>query len=186
LKPETAGEQDLHRLGRVIAVGEDRPKPGEPRRPNYVEVGDLVYFQTNAFIAAHQTYEHQNKAMLNLLQTEIIAKVKGDDVSTETFEIAGEWVLVKPFLREGQTKIILPDSAKSAPEFVFYKCAQVGPHVDLPIKVGQELALNHGRVQPIFIVNSCLNTIQHEEFGYVHRDFVLGAIEDDGVESLHA
>lgn len=182
LKPDVAGDNDMYRMGRVVAVGMDTITPP---RPNYVAVGDLVYFQVNAFLAAHQTYEHQQKAYINLLQTEIIARINGDDITTETFEIAGEYVLVKPFLRENQSKIVLPDSAKQMPEFVFYKCAQVGPQADLPIKPGQELVLNHGKVTPLFVVNSCLNTVHHEEFGYVHRSFVLGVIEDDGTESLH-
>ena len=48
--------QVLYQIGRVVCVG-DCMQPDGTKEESLVALGDLVYFQTNAMMAAYQQYE---------------------------------------------------------------------------------------------------------------------------------
>ena len=171
--PQGAGH-DMHRLGRVVAIA-DGKRPGQKDINIFLKVGDIVFFQTNAMIQAHQAYEvEKGKLLLNLLQGEIIAKInttaQEPEISLKNFQAVGDWVLVRPYMKEASSTIILPENAQREQHAIYYKVEQLGHTVDLPIKVGEEICITHGRCQPI--------NVGKNDLGYLHKNDVHGTVED--------
>jgi co-chaperonin GroES (HSP10) len=181
--PDVAGKHDLHRTGRVQFLGNGRVFDPYKKQteviPSLVRVGDLVMFQINDVMRWAQIYRHLEDDMLHMLQTELIARINGEQVNLATFEILGDYVLVKPEVRQPKSKIVMPDTIKQA-EMIHYTAIQKGSTVDLPFEEDQEIICNHGRVNPIFIpVHLPDGTAKQEEFGYVFKDFVHGVVDND-------
>lgn len=169
--PQGAG-QDMHRLGRVVSTGSGK-RPGAKDVEMYVKEGDLVWFQTNAIMQSHQMYELEGEILMNLMQSEIIARVGSNEITYDNFDVLGEWVLVKPFLKQPpKAKILLPEAAKQAMA-IYFRVEKMGHQVDLPIKKGDEVVLVHGRAQPF--------AIQREDYAYVHKSFVHGVVEESRI-----
>lgn len=176
--PQTAGH-DMHRLGRVVAIG-DGKRPGQPDKEIFLKVGDIVFFQTNAVLASNQTYEVEpNRLLLSLLQGEIIAKVKTTalepEITLKNFEVVGDWVLIRPYLKEASTTIIVPQTAQREQHAIYYKVEQLGHTVDLPIQIGEEVCITHGRCQPFVVAKN--------ELGYLHKNDVHGTVEESAIVS---
>jgi co-chaperonin GroES (HSP10) len=171
--PQGAGNE-MHRLGRIVAIG-DGKRPGQKDIEIFLKVGDIVFFQTNAIMQSHMTYEvEKGKLLLNLLQGEIIAKIKTTakepEITLSNFETVGDWVLVRPYMKEASSTIILPENAQREQHAIYYKVEQLGQKVDLPIKVGEEICITHGRCQPI--------NVSKNDLGYLHKNDVHGTVED--------
>lgn len=179
--PDVAGKHDLNRTGRVKVVGDGRVKnavTGQVEvKPPLVKVEDLVMFQINDVMKWAQIYRHGKDDLIWMLQHELIARINGDDMNMDTFEILGDFVLVKPEIRKLGEGLVLPDSIKS-PDMIHYTVKQIGSTVDMPFTVGQEVICNHGRINPIFIPEkqSDGGPIQ-VEYGYVFKDFVHGMVD---------
>lgn len=173
--PDIAQGSMLWQIGRVTCVGDGRV--GDRIEEPLVQVGELVYFQTNMAMAASQSYERNKESYLNLHQGDLVARLRDNSVEYSYFEPLGRWVLVEPFLREEDSLLVLPETA-TAGRAVYFRVAKFGSRVDLPLTKGQEVVLNTGRVCPIFIKHLDLATGDSKlrEFSYVDRDYVLGTV----------
>lgn len=182
--PDVAGKHDLHRMGRVKVVGNGKVKNMVTNtmetKESLVKEGDLVMFQINDVMKWAQVYRHMHDDLIHMPQVELLARINGDTPEIEVFEILGDYVLVVPEVRSEAKTIVLPDTIKS-PDMIHYTVVKIGSTVDLPIAVGQEVICNHGRINPIFIpVKQSDGPPIQMEYGYVHKDFVHGALEQNG------
>jgi co-chaperonin GroES (HSP10) len=179
--PDVAGKHDLNRTGRVKVIGDGKVRNAVTGqfevRPALVKVDDMVMFQINDVMKWAQIYRHGKDDLIWMLQQELIARINGKETTIDTFEILGDFVLVKPEVRKLGEGLVLPDSIKSA-DMIHYTVKQIGSTVDLPITVGQEVICNHGRVNPIFIPEKQKDggPIQIE-YGYIFKDFVHGMVD---------
>lgn len=173
--PDIAQGSMLWQIGRVVSVGDG--KVGDKVEEPLVEVGNLVYFQSNMAMAASQQYERNKESYLNLHQGDLVARLNDNSVEYGHFEPLGRWILVEPFLREEESLLIMPDTATTC-RAVYFRVAKFGSRVNLPLVKGQEVILNTGRVCPIFIKHLDLATGESKlrEFSYVDRDYVLGTV----------
>lgn len=177
--PERARNRDIHRVGKVIAVG-DGQWSNKAAIPMVVKKGDIVYFQTNELIAASnginwRSADGKETMFLVMLQGDLIAKVNTEasdegvsetDVSVETFDPIGKWCLLKPTLRQEGT-IIIPANAKDGTSFQFH-VVKKGPLVTLPIEVGNEVSLRMDRCNLVLI--------NREEYAYIDEQYITGVI----------
>jgi len=201
IQPDISGQRDVLRWGKVNVVGDGKltcsmreQLAGRGFKTNsitpVVSAGDRVCFEINDMTKHTQVYKRwrDKNDMIQLLQTDLIGRLKGDTVTLDNFEILGDFVLVKPELRGTGSSIVLPASVEKSSEFVYYKVLQVGSSVDLPIKAGQEIIINHGKVNVLILSKKGLDGIWHnDEYGYVIKDYIHGVVdgEDMGV-SLQA
>jgi len=188
--PQSA--DNLYQIGRVVFVGNGqdpefvvsargagimrvRPEPKE----SLVAVGDLVYFQTNMIMAAHQQYEYGTEAYLSLHQTELIARLASNVVNYDNFEPLGEWVLVQPHKREQDSRIVVPDTVKAG-AFIYWTLAKKSVVSQLSVQLGQEIMVNTGRINPIFIPTLDIATAEtkHTEFSYISSENILGVVDE--------
>ena len=136
-------EGQMWRIGRVIAVGDGRQPASKEPEPPVVGVGDLVYFQTNAILAASQSHERGNTMYLNLHQGDLIGKLSSAKVCYENFTPLGRWLLLRPKVRKLPGGILLPDNTRDV-TVDFHVCS-IGTKVDLPLRIGQQVLVNTGR-----------------------------------------
>lgn len=182
--PDTAQNTDSHRMGIVRVVGDGKTK--DKTLPPLVKEGDVVMFQINGMMEATQKFVLGGKHYMNLLQSELLARINGDDVSVDNIEMLGDYVLLKHFFRqpEGST-LFLPDDAmrNSAPEFIYFRCAKKGSLVGDGFKEGDELVVNFGRLTPMFIVKRKDDgTSENQEFCYTRKDWVDGVVEAENAD----
>lgn len=165
-------------IGRIVAVG-DGAQPNGTKEEAVVNLGDIVYFQTNAMLAATQNYQFEGKHYLNLHQGDLLGRLSDTNVCYENFEPLGRWVMVQPFQRTAPGGILLPETANDA-DFTYFRVAKLGSRVKLDIKEGQEVIVNTGRISPIRINKLDLAAAETRltDYGLLDRDFVLGAVED--------
>jgi hypothetical protein len=193
IQPDISGQKDVLRWGKVIATGDGkltcsvreqlagRGFTGAPI-PSIVTDGDRVCFELNDMIKYTQVYKRwlDKKDMIQMLQTDLIGRLKADQVTLENFEILGDFVLVKPELRGTGSSIVLPSSMEKSPEFVYYKVVQIGSNVDLPIEVGQEIIINHGKINVLIMSKLGLDGLWHnDEYGYVIKDYIHGVVVEE-------
>lgn len=170
LIPERARNRDIHRLGKVIAVG-DGQWSGKAPIPMVVKNGDLVYFQTNELIAASNGInwrgpDGKETMYLVMLQGDLIAKVPTPEVTIENFDPIGKWCVIEPSLRE-QGTIIIPENAKDGNSFKF-TLVKKGPLVTLPIEPGNEVSLRLDRCNMI--------VLNKKEYAYIDEQFITGVV----------
>jgi hypothetical protein len=202
IQPDISGQHDVLRWGKVSAVGDGklnfsvreqlagRGFQGGPIQP-LVALGDRVCFEINDMIKYTQVYKRwrDKKDMIQLLQTDLIGRLKDDRVNIESFEILGDFVLVKPELRGSGSPIVLPSTVAKSPEFVYYRVVQLGSTVDLPIAVGDEIIINHGKVNVLMLQAQDKGGGWHnEDYGYVIKDYVHAVVSgvDEEVEAEDA
>jgi co-chaperonin GroES (HSP10) len=168
-------DEDIHKLARVVAIA-DGKRPGQPDKEIFLKVGDLIFFQTNAYIQSGFMYQVDQKTVyINLLQSEIIAKVDAEpddenpEMTLEKFHVVGNWCLVRPFFKNPPSMILIPETVQDHLKVNFH-LADKGHTVDLDIKQGQELVVAHGRCNPL--------RIGSEDLAYINKDFVLGVAEE--------
>ena len=200
IQPDISGQHDVLRWGKVAAVGDGKLTASMREQlagrgfaaesiPSLVREGDRVCFELNDMIKFTQVYKRwrDKKDMIQLLQTDLIGRLSGDTVSIENFEILGDFVLVKPELRGTGSTILLPSSAEKSPEFVYYKVVQIGSRVKLPIEVGQEVIINHGKINVLMFNKRGLDgTWTNDEYGYVIQDYVHGVVSEETEADVHA
>jgi co-chaperonin GroES (HSP10) len=164
-------EYDLSRIGRVVTVA-DGTRPGRDPVNMLVKEGDLVYFQTNMVMQSNLMYDMGDEIYMNLMQAEIVAKLDSNDITLDTFHVIGDWVLCKPFMKDGPVGIVLPEASKKAMA-VYFRLIDKGSTVDLDINEGDELVLTHGRAQPF--------QIQKEDYVYIHKNEIHGIVEESRI-----
>jgi co-chaperonin GroES (HSP10) len=181
--PDAAQKHDTHRFGKVVAVGQEN-KNGESR-PLLVNVGDVVMFQINQVMEHTQKYVLNGKNYMNLLQSEIILRLKNpeNDISVSNVDVVGDYILLKHFFRTSkQSLIVLPESAmrQSAPEFIYFKVMSAGTGFGKPLKVNDEVICNFGKLTPIFFVKRHKDgTSENEEYCYTREDWIDGVLVDE-------
>lgn len=193
IQPDISGQHDVLRWGKVSAVGDGKLSASMREQlagrgfktdtiPSVVKEGDRVCFELNDMIKHCQVYKRwrDKKDMIQLLQTDLIGRLHGDTVSLANFEILGDFVLVKPELRGTGSSILLPATVEKSPEFVYYKVVQIGSSVGLPINVGDEIIINHGKIN-VLMFNHRNEAGGHvnDEYGYVIKDYVHGVVQDE-------
>jgi co-chaperonin GroES (HSP10) len=176
--------QMIYQIGRVVCVG-DCTQPDGTKEDSLVQLGDLVFFQTNAMIAANQQYEYEGNSYLNLHQGDLIGTLSSNDLRFENFTPLGRWVFAEPFTRQNSSGILLPETANEVP--VYFKVAKVGSRAKLDVKEGQEVIINVGRANRIDmrrtdIAAANADAIAH--FVYLDRDFVLGAVGEEDEKAV--
>ncbi len=178
--PESAQDSDLHRIGRVVAVGDGKFEGKDHPMP--VKVDELIYFQINAVMAAHCCFEvpmpgRKSKSLINLDQKDAVARLDTNEVTRDGFHMLGKWVLLKPFQRStGQ--IVLPNAANDW-QFVYYRIDEAGGLVENEELIpGQEVVVVHGHANPI--------QIAREDYAYIAENDIHGLVyaeEADLVEN---
>jgi len=198
IQPDISGKHDVLRWGKVSAVGDGKLTFSTREQlagrgfsaeviPSLVNEGDRVCFEINDMIKHTQVYKRwrDKKDMIQLYQTDLIGCLSGDTVSLENFQILGDFVLVKPELRGTGSAIVLPSSVEKAPEFVYYKVVQIGSRVDLDINEGDEIIINHGKINVlVFNHRDAQGGSVNDEYGYVIKDYIHGVVS--GVDSGEA
>ena len=183
--PDVAGEKDTHRIGIVRVVGDGivRHKGETKEVPHVVQVGDVVMFQINQIMQATQTYIGEGRCCMNMLQGEIIARIKGDEASFENIEMVGDYVLLKSSVKKNNNLIVIPSSVsvQKNSDFIALECAKKGTSVEAPYQIGEELIVNFGRVTPLFIgVKNEDGTSKVEEYLYTTKEWVDGYVPATG------
>lgn len=169
-------EDSIARIGRVIAHGDGTYKDGRKNVNMHVKVGDLVYFQANAQMAASSAYDRgAEDTLINIPQGEIIAKVASDAQDLSGFTVIGDWVLLKPFQRQqADNRIVIPDTAKAGMS-LYFKVEQKGETVELPIEKGDEVIITQGYCHPI--------RIKDDDFGFILKQGIHGVVEHSALVS---
>lgn len=179
--PDAHQQQDTHRFGKVVAIGDGKQKDGTTM-PTLVNIGDLVMFQINQVMENTQKYVLEGKSYMNLLQGDLIGRLSGDDITLEAFDVLGDFVMLKHFFRQpSESRIYLPDNLikQSAPEFIYFKILKIGGTVDKRVAVDDEVVCNLGRLTPLFFVQRNKDgTSTNQEFCYTHKDWIDGVLED--------
>ena len=187
LIPDAAQTEATHRFGKVVAVGQGT-KDGKVL-PMLVQEGEVVFFQMNQVMEATQKYAREGKAYMNMLQTEVVGKLKsGDRVAVDNVEMAGDYVLLKHFVKDQPGRLLLPDSVirQNAAEFIYFRVVKVGPEVTKPFKVGDEVIVNFGRLTPIFFLDGKPTIMPNreeakpntQEYAYTTQDWIDGVVDD--------
>ena len=180
--PDATQQVDTHRFGKVVVVGDGRLKNQLVEKP-LVSVGDVVMFQVNQVMLDTQKFVIENRNCMNLLQSEIIGRLRGDDITVDNLEMVGDYLLLKHFFRQPEgSKIVLPDGLmkQSAPDFIYFNVVLKGSTVDKPVNVGDEVIANLGRLTPLFFVKRNLDgTSENVEYCYLHKDWLDGVVEGE-------
>lgn len=161
-------------VGRVVAVGNGVQPRGEVE-PTLVEIGDLVWFQTNDHILASQSYTEGRQTYLNLHQGDLLARLDSPALYYSGMEPLGRWLFVETFQKD-TSAIVLPEN--TADQFVYYKASKIGSRLNLPVAVGQEVLLNQTRVG-FFRMRVSALTDTYATYGYIDRDYVLATLADE-------
>lgn len=175
--PNAAGNVDTHRMGVIEALGNGVK--------GSLKVGDTVVFQINDVMKWSQIYRRiaTGDDLLHLLESELIARVDGNEVRPDTIHILGDYVLFEPVVKQPDSTIILPDKAGLTPEYVRYIMLQKGSGVDLPIEKGQEVIINHGRVSALLVqYTNRHGDTENKEFGYTLKEWICGCLEEKSAE----
>lgn len=175
--PDNAGKTDTHRMGVIQTLGS-----GVEQRLN---VGDTVIFQVNDIMKWAQVYRRMRTGddLLYVLESELIARINGEDVRPDSLEILGHYVLIRPEVKKTESMLVLPSNAGLTPEFIRYILLQKGAQVDLPILPEQEIIVNHSRITPLMMQfqnrHGDTETLEH---GYTTDEWVNGCIVQDAEE----
>lgn len=190
IQPDTAGNNDVLRWGIVSDVGDGkfsfsmrdklagRGFDCKQPIPSLVQPGDKVCFEINQTIMNTQVYRNwrSSKDHIHMLQTDLVGRLKGEEICIDNFEVLGDFVLVKPFVKQNSI-IVIPDEAAKNVDFVYFKVVQKGSTVDIPIEIGQEIIVNLGCVNTLIMSKLNGSSWAHDEYGYVLKNYVIGTTE---------
>jgi co-chaperonin GroES (HSP10) len=182
--------ESVSTIGRVIALGNGK-RPGIKTIQHnghfyevtlkdvemLVEIGDIVYFETNVMSAANAAYDMGDDMLVNLSHGDIIAKISGShldgvEITVDNFEIMPDFIMVDPFQRELSSTIALPEVAQKA-QRVYYRLLKKGSNVKKPCEIGDELLLDQSYSRPL--------DIQGKTYGYVHQNAIHGVVEESRI-----
>jgi len=169
--PQKSNKQ--YELGRVLLIGDGKTKGADGTvRENKIVVqpGDIVWFQVSPMMAATCAVRFKGKTYLNVLQHDLIGRLKTTKVSLDNFEILGYWILLDTFEdRDPKSKIALPDTVQ-APEvrMLRYFVKQKGALVDA-FEVGDEVIIEKRAAQ--------LVAFNNEPYFYTDSRHVHGVVE---------
>lgn len=156
-------EEKMHVLARVAAKGDKVTQD--------IKVGDILFWQTNSMIQAHNRYQFDKANPLFILMTgDMVARVKNRTVDRENFQVIGDWCLVRRVVVQPSKLIFVPDTAVDANQdsIVQWILEQKGDTVDCEMGLGQEVIIDRTRANPI--------QLGEERFAYIHKNFVIGTV----------
>ncbi len=156
-------QEQLHVISEVTAVG-DKVKQD-------IKVGDILFWQTNSMIQAHNRYQFEKKNPTFILLTgDMVAKLQGRVIDRSSFQVIGDWCLVKRIVVQPSKLIIVPDNAVDTNQetMVQWILEQKGDTVDNEMGIGQEVIIDRTRANPI--------QLGEERFAYIHKNFILGTV----------
>lgn len=161
VKPPT--QEQIHVLAEVVAKGNKVIQD--------IKVGDILFWQTNAMIQAHNRYQFDKKNPVFILLTgDMVGRVKNRIVDRDNFSVIGDWCLVKRVVVQPSKLIIVPDTAVDSNQdtIVQWILEQKGDTVDNEMGIGQEVIIDRTRANPI--------QLGEERFAYIHKNFVIGTV----------
>ena len=163
----------IHSLARVVKVGDGRirqPDGSYKTVPIRVNVGDIVFFQTNALLASACSYEIEGKNYLVLLQDDLLARFPDLSLDVDKMEMLGDWTLVEPFIRQPKN-ILLPETLNYQEhlEHTFWKFLKAAADSDLEVEPGQEVIVNAHRANPV--------QLSGKVYCYLDRDCLLAVVD---------
>lgn len=183
LMPE--GHQTLgkeYRLGEVVGVPDlVYFAAGEKKRApmHYVELGDKVVFQIPAKITEGVQYVlphyFAGKPFSIILQGDILGILKSKVVTPETFEIAGNWVLLESWTNKPATFLDLPDNFAAELKDFRLRVVQKGKGVtDDRYQIGDEVFVEKSRCNPIFLGS--------KEYCFIEKGWIFGVNRTEETE----
>lgn len=172
LLPQTRNKQ--YELGRVLQVGNGRVRDANNVIKDtklIVKPGDIIWFQVIPQMMANCALRLRGKTYLNVVQHDLIGRLKSTTVTLENFEILGYWVLLDSFedpLKE-ESKIYIPDTVKENPvRALRYYVKQKGEFVT-DINVGDEVVLDKRAAQMV--------TLNGDPYFYTDSRYIQGVAE---------
>ena len=161
---------DLHAktftIGEVVAVGDGKTKEGD--KPMWVTPGELVMFQLVGPQTIQAKFLVEGKPRMILHQGDLVAKLTKPAIAVDNLTILGEWVLLDADIPTKVGEIYLPTKTTPNLESIRFRVRQVGAGVTIKVKVGDEVAVERGRCQPLEIDDKTL--------AYIHQGQVHGVI----------
>lgn len=157
-------QERMHMLAKVVAVGDEA---------KWVKPGEIVYWQWNKMIEAMCKYQMNGTPIFILSEKDMIAKLSSRLVKLDTFQVVGEWCLVRKESEQAVGRILLPNAVAHAPEqsFVHHFLVQKGEDTqDKLMEIGDELIVDRARANPL--------RISGEDFFYIQKPFVVGVYSD--------
>ena len=153
----------MHVIARVVALG-DKVK-------QQINLGDILFWQTNDMIQAHARYQFAKDEPTFILMTgDMVARIRGYVVDRDSFQVIGDWCLIKRVVVQPSEFIVLPETVVEANQdtVVQWILEQKGDTVDNDMGIGQEVIVDRTRCNPI--------QLGEERFGYIHKNYVLGTV----------
>lgn len=161
-----------YEFGRIVKVGDglvSDGKGGKVQKKMHLNEGEIVWFQTNAYMAAGNATAIDGKVYMALHQNDVLATMSKPIANIENLKIAGNWCLLRSdVIVESGSEIIRPDTAKvSYDEMAFY-IEQVGSQVDC-CKANDNVVVDFKMVQKI--------DLGGKQFFYTASNYIYGIIE---------
>lgn len=158
--PPTADR--IHVLSKVVALGD--------KVAQNINIGDILFWQTNAMIQKHCRYDLNGVATFIMLTGDMVARLTSLVVDRANFHIIGDFCLLRRVVVQPNATIILPDEAVEANQEITVKfiLEEKGDTVDAPIALGWELLVDRTRANPIKLGN--------DSYYYVHKNYILGVV----------
>lgn len=175
--PDSAGEADSHRLGKVRVVGDGHDRINDKHYDTLVKEGQIVMFQVDDTMAFNLTWRDEKDLLLvHMHQGDLIARINGSVVTNESFEVLGDFILLRWELQH-DSPIILPDSSKQkathTPDMFKFYVEQKGSTVDYPLEIGDEVICLNGRMNVIFIEDPIQGRLER---AYILKQHVCGMV----------
>ena len=159
--PEAVRANAIHKIGEVVAVGNGIYPGQEKVHDMIVKPGDIVFFQTNAVLAANCCFEYlegdKTENLLNMHQGDCVARLDDNDPTFDKFHPLGT--------------LVLPDKMDNDRTFVYYKVAKMGTKTALDLKPGQEVVIAHGHAN-VFMLD-------RKEYVYIPEHDIHGVVVTD-------
>ena len=160
-------------MGEVIAVGDGTYRDGTVRKM-WVKPGDIVMYQLGGPQIENSKFKIDGTPIKIFHQGDIIARLTSAEITKDSFNIIGNWVLLEVEYEQGI--IIVAKHHAPAEEFRFI-VKQVGEGVNLGLVAGQEVFPERGKCLPV--------EIDGVTYVYTHQDFLHGSLAP-GVRSSTA
>lgn len=155
-------ENQIHVISRVVAIG-DLVKQD-------IKIEDILFWQTNKQIEHFCRYNLDGVPVFVLMMGDMVARLKSRVIKQDTFQVIGDWCLVRRVIEQPSKRIVVPDQAVEANQdmVVRYHLAQKGETVEAQIEIDQEVMVDRSRANPI--------QLGEEKFCYIHKNYVIGTV----------
>ena len=155
-------------IGEVLAVADGVYRDGT-KKTMWVSNGDYVMYMLdgeNGPTTRNAKIKLNGELVHVIHQGDCIARLHGQKITLNEFEILGEYLLLKAFQNEPSGLIIQPKQYAPPEEFRFI-VEQTGQGIKLPLKKGMEVFPEYGKCGPL--------TIDRETYVFTHADWIRAA-----------